>query len=61
MPLKSTSQANKLYFIFGSKDKKLSESLSKQKEDEEGTALTAWGLVILIIWEEIIQSLFGRV
>lgn len=30
------------------------------EENEDGT-LTAWGLVILVIWEEIVQSLFTGV
>lgn len=31
------------------------------REEEEGGTLTAWGLVVLVVWEEIVQSLFTGV
>lgn len=32
-----------------------------QSEEEEGGTLTAWGLVVLVIWEKVVQSLFAGV
>lgn len=36
-------------------------SEQREEEEEEGGTLTAWGLIVLVIWEEIVQSLFTGV
>lgn len=51
----SMSQGQELPFIFGWR------TVNAQREEEEGGTLTAWSLVILVIWEEIVQSLFAGV
>lgn len=31
----------------------------RREEEMAGGTLTAWGLVVLVIWEEVVQSLFA--
>lgn len=33
-------------------------TLKRQGEEEEGGTLTAWGLIVLVIWEKVVQGLF---
>lgn len=37
------------------------ESEKAQSEEDEGGTLTAWGLIVLVIWEKVVQSLFAGV
>lgn len=51
----SMSQGQELLFIFGCRTENV------QREEEERGTLTAWGLVVLVIWEEVVQSLLAGV
>lgn len=55
LTITSISQGRELLFIFGFRTENV------LREEEEGGTLTAWGLVVLVVWEEIVQSLFTGV